>query len=55
MGENSYILDANAVLRYLLKDVEEQFLTVKSLIQTDKCIVSLEVLSEVCYVLEGGI
>ena len=30
MGENDYILDANVVLRYLLKDNEEQFSEAKS-------------------------
>ena len=53
MRETNYILDANAVLRYLLQDVEDQFEQVKVIIQKEKCVVPLEVISEVCYVLEG--
>ncbi len=51
MGSN--ILDANAVLRYLLRDSEEQYLQVDHIIRTEYCQVSLEVLAEVSYVLEG--
>ncbi len=50
---NSCILDANAVLRFLLQDIDEQFHQVKTVIRTKKCYVTLEVLAEVCYVLEG--
>lgn len=50
---NSCILDANAVLRFLLQDVDEQFQQVRTIIRTKKCYVTLEVLAEVCYVLEG--
>lgn len=53
MQKDSYILDANAVLRYLLNDDEEQFDIIKSLIQKNKCCTKLEVISEVCYVLNG--
>lgn len=53
MGENRYLLDANAVLRFLLQDNEEQFSHVKSVVRTEVCYVTLEVLAEVCYVLEG--
>ena len=34
-------------------DIEEQFQYVKSVIRNKKCYVTLEVLAEVCYVLEG--
>lgn len=47
------MLDANAVLRFLLKDIEEQFQEVKSIVKRDRCYVTLEVMAEVCYVLEG--
>jgi len=47
------MLDANAVLRFLLRDIEEQFQQVKNMVRMDKCYVTLEVMAEVCYVLEG--
>lgn len=47
------MLDANAVLRFLLQDIEEQFQQVKDVVRTEKCFVTLEVMAEVCYVLEG--
>ncbi len=53
MSENSCMLDANAVLRFLLQDIDGQFQQVKAIIKTKKCYVTLEVLAEVCYVLEG--
>ncbi len=53
MLKNSHILDANAVLRFLLRDVEEQFQQVRNIVKEDRCYVTLEVIAEVCYVLEG--
>lgn len=53
MRENDCILDANAVLRFLLQDNEEQFQLVKSVVRRKNCYVTLEVLAEVCCVLEG--
>ena len=53
MVENRCLLDANAVLRFLLQDNEEQFQYVRSVVRNKACYVTLEVLSEVCYVLEG--
>lgn len=50
---NSCMLDANAVLRFLLQDIDEQFQQIRTVIRTKKCYVTLEVLAEVCYVLEG--
>lgn len=41
------------MLRFLLQDNEEQFQQVKAIIQGKNCYVTLEVLAEVCYVLEG--
>ena len=53
MQTNRCLLDANAVLRFLLQDNEEQFQYVKRVIRIENCYVTLEVLAEVCYVLEG--
>ena len=53
MQRDKYLLDANAVLRFLLQDNEEQFQHVKTVISIGNCYVTLEVLAEVCYVLEG--
>ena len=53
MLKNSHMLDANAVLRFLLQDIEEQFQEVKAIVKRDRCYVTLEVMAEVCYVLEG--
>ena len=53
MWTNRCLLDANAVLRFLLQDNEEQFQYVKRIIRAENCYVTLEVLAEVCYVLEG--
>ena len=53
MQGNNCILDANAVLRFLLQDNEEQFRQIKTIIRGKNCYVTLEVLAEVCYVLEG--
>lgn len=53
MQGNNCILDANVVLRFLLQDNEEQFRQIRTTIQSKNCYVTLEVLAEVCYVLEG--
>ena len=53
MLKNSHMLDANAVLRFLLQDIEEHFQQVKDIVKKDRCYVTLEVMAEVCYVLEG--
>ena len=53
MKGNRYLLDANAILRFLLQDNEEQFQKIKVIVRTENCYVTLEVLAEVCYVLEG--
>lgn len=53
MKVNECILDANAVLRFLLQDNEEQFQQVRAITKENNCYVTLEVLAEVCYVLEG--
>ncbi len=53
MQGNNCILDANAVLRFLLQDNEEQSRQIKTIIRGKNCYVPLEVLAEVCYVLEG--
>lgn len=38
------MLDANAVLRFLLQDIEEQFEQVNTIIMKEKCYVTLEVM-----------
>ena len=53
MKGNKCLLDANAVLRFLLRDNEEQFMHIRKMIRTKECYVTLEVMAEVCYVLEG--
>lgn len=53
MVENRCLLDANAILRFLLQDMEEQFRQIQAIVRNKNCYVTLEVLSEVCYVLEG--
>ena len=53
MWKNNCILDANAILRFLLQDNEEQFQQVKKYIHQRYCYVTLEVMAEVCYVLQG--
>lgn len=50
---DNYILDANAILRFLLQDNEGQFQHVRHYINQKHCYVTLEVLAEVSYVLEG--
>ena len=51
--ESKTILDANAILRFLLLDNEEQFRKIKELLLRESCYVPLEVLAEVVYVLES--
>lgn len=53
MVENRCLLDANAILRFLLQDIEEQFQQIQAIVRNKNSYVTLEVLSEVCYVLEG--
>lgn len=53
MLKNNHMLDANAVLRFLLQDIEVQFQQIRNILKTEKCYVTLEVMAEVCYVLEG--
>lgn len=53
MAENNYLLDANAILRYLLQDNEEQFHYILKFVKNKNCYITLEVLAEVCYVLES--
>lgn len=53
MNRNNHMLDADAVLRFLLEDVEAQFQQIKSIIGKERCFVTLEVMAEVSYVLEG--
>jgi predicted nucleic-acid-binding protein len=47
------ILDANAVLRFLLRDIEEQAVAVKEKIALAICRIPTEVIAETVYVLGG--
>lgn len=47
------LLDANYILRYLLRDNEAMFLEAKDVIGRENCFLLNEVVAEVVYVLEG--
>ncbi|MDR1230687.1 MAG: hypothetical protein LBK61_04720 [Spirochaetaceae bacterium] len=47
------ILDTNAVLRFLLNDIEEQAVAVKEKITLTVCLIPTEIIAEVVYVLGG--
>ena len=47
------LLDANAILRYLLDDIHEQHLSVKKAIENRDCFCILSVMQEVVYILEA--
>lgn len=47
------LLDANAVLRYLLRDIPEQADAVKELVEDYNAYVYPEILAEVAYVMSG--
>ena len=47
------VLDANYILRYLLKDNEQMYLDAKQTIENEACLVLGEVVAEVVYVLSG--
>ena len=46
-------LDANAILRYVLMDIEEQYNIVREKIIKEYCVAPLEVITEVAFVLDG--
>ena len=48
-----HVLDANYILRYLLKDNEGMFIEAKAVIEQKYCLILNEVLAEVVYVLSG--
>ena len=48
-----YLLDANAILRLVLKDNEEQYRIVKKIVFENYCTVPLEVVCEIVFVLSG--
>ncbi|MDR3275627.1 MAG: PIN domain-containing protein [Treponema sp.] len=53
MAHNPILLDTNAVLRFLLKDIEEQALAAKAKIASGACMIPVEVIPEIVYVLSG--
>ena len=46
-------LDANAILRHVLMDIEEQYNIVREKIIKEYCVAPLEVITEVAFVLDG--
>jgi predicted nucleic-acid-binding protein len=52
MSPNCKILDTNAVLRFVLNDIAEQNLAVMNEIETADCIIPVEIIAEMVYVLE---
>ncbi len=52
-GRNMVVLDANAVLRYLLKDINEQYEEVERVIGRGDACVYMPVVAEAVYVLSG--
>lgn len=54
--QNSIILiDTNILMRYLLRDNEEQFSAAYDLIENNECVVLTNILQEVLYVLNGPV
>lgn len=51
--ENKILLDTNAILRFLLDDLHEQYEMTKQAIEDSDCILILPVVQEAVYVLEG--
>ena len=51
--ENNILLDANAILRFLMDDVHDQHLKVKDTIENNDCFLILPVVQEAVYVLDG--
>ncbi len=47
------LLDANYILRYLLRDHDEMFATANEVISSQHCFILESVLAEVVYVLDG--
>jgi predicted nucleic-acid-binding protein len=52
MIPNGNILDTNAVLRFVLNDIADQTLAVINEIETADCIIPVEIIAEMVYVLE---
>ena len=50
--KNMVMLDANAILRYILNDNEDMALEVAEVIRSEDIIVTIEVIAEVVYVLK---
>ena len=46
------IIDANYILRYLLKDIDEQYLQSASVIENHNVYIPGEIIAEVVYVLQ---
>ena len=50
--ENRVLLDANAVLRFLLDDIHEQYLKASETIKSNHCFLVLPVVQEAAYILD---
>lgn len=52
LKENMQIVDANIILRYLLKDDKTQFIQAKLILEKNEIFIPFEITAEVVYVLE---
>ncbi|GBR72643.1 putative PIN domain protein [Candidatus Termititenax aidoneus] len=46
------ILDANVILRFILKDISEQAVVARDLLENKACVIPVEITAEVVYVLQ---
>jgi predicted nucleic-acid-binding protein len=46
------ILDANVILRFILKDISEQAVVARDLLENNTCVIPVEITAEVVYVLQ---
>jgi predicted nucleic acid-binding protein len=53
MAQNLTLFDTNAILRFLLNDIEAQALAAKAKIASGGCMIPVEVIPEIVYVLSG--
>ena len=51
--QSKVVLDANAILRYLLDDIHEQYAAVQQTIENEDCCSILSVIQEAVYILEN--
>ncbi len=51
-GRNMHIVDANIILRYVLRDHEDVYQQAKMLMEQEEIVIPVEIVAEVVYVLE---